>query len=74
MGTSDRPASLILFTGTPNPEDAMKKVYALVAVLAIVGCGEKKAQSTPATNGAPAMSDSTTMTDSTMARDTSHSM
>ena len=50
------------------------RIYALVAVLAIVGCGEKKAESTPATDAAPATSDSTTTTDSTMARDTSHSM
>ena len=54
----------------------MKRVIALAAVLALAGCGEKKAESTPASNAAPApaMADSMPMSDSTMARDTSHSM
>ena len=49
----------------------MKKVLILAAVLAVAGCGEKKAEGTPA-DAAPTAD--STMTDSTMARDTSRQM
>jgi predicted small lipoprotein YifL len=54
----------------------MKKVLALAVLLALAGCGEKKAQSAPMADTASTMHDTSTMqqapADTTMARDSAH--